>query len=276
MLYLITKSLKSGFIFLKNNYAILHNFFLEVNTKSGDNMEKEIMELLDVVLRCLVSLVALFLVTKLIGKRQVSQMSLFDYVIGISIGNFAAEMAINLDSEYLHGTVAVIVFGLVAYLVSIFTIKSLKARQFFIGDPTMLIQDGKILYKNLRKVKFDINDLLEECRINGYFDISEIDYALMEANGKISFLAKPDYQSPVNRDLKIKKNRTGLCSNLIVDGQIMHEALRQVHKDEKWLRHEIKVKGFKLEDVLLATLDLEDNFTVYGKNVNTEGYELLG
>lgn len=254
----------------------MHNFFLEVNTKSGDNMEKEIMELLDVVLRCLVSLVALFLVTKLIGKRQVSQMSLFDYVIGISIGNFAAEMAINLDSEYLHGTVAVIVFGLVAYLVSIFTIKSLKARQFFIGDPTMLIQDGKILYKNLRKVKFDINDLLEECRINGYFDISEIDYALMEANGKISFLAKPDYQSPVNKDLKIKKNRTGLCSNLIVDGQIMHEALQQVHKDEKWLRHEIKVKGFKLEDVLLATLDLEDTFTVYGKNVNTEGYELLG
>ena len=162
----------------------LHNFFLEVNTKSGDNMEKEIMELLDVVLRCLVSLVALFLVTKLIGKRQVSQMSLFDYVIGISIGNFAAEMAINLDSEYLHGTVAVLVFGLVAYLVSIFTIKSLKARQFFIGDPTILIQDGKILYKNLGKVKLDINDLLEECRINGYFDISEIDYALMEANGK--------------------------------------------------------------------------------------------
>ena len=181
----------------------LHNFFLEVNTKSGDNMEKEIMELLDVVLRCLVSLVALFLVTKLIGKRQVSQMSLFDYVIGISIGNFAAEMAINLDSEYLHGTVAVLVFGLVAYLVSIFTIKSLKARQFFIGDPTILIQDGKILYKNLGKVKLDINDLLEECRINGYFDISEIDYALMEANGKVSFLAKPDYQSPINKDLQI-------------------------------------------------------------------------
>ncbi len=254
----------------------LHNFFLEVNTKSGDNMEKEIMELLDVVLRCLVSLVALFLVTKLIGKRQVSQMSLFDYVIGISIGNFAAEMAINLDSEYLHGTVAVLVFGLVAYLVSIFTIKSLKARQFFIGDPTILIQDGKILYKNLGKVKLDINDLLEECRINGYFDISEIDYALMEANGKVSFLAKPDYQSPINKDLQIRKKRSGLCSNLIVDGQIMHEALKQVHKDEAWLKHEIKVKGFKLEDVLLATLDLEDTFTVYGKNVNTEGYELLG
>ena len=109
-------------------------------------------------------------------------------------------MAINLDSEYLHGTIAVIVFGLVAYLVSIITLKSLKARKFFIGDPTIIVEDGKILYKNLKKTKIDINDLLEECRINGYFDISQIDYALMEANGKISFLAKLAYQRPINKD----------------------------------------------------------------------------
>ena len=127
-------------------------------------MEKEIIEILDVILRCLLSLITLFFTTKMIGKKQVSQFSLFDYVIGISIGNFAAEMSINLKSEYLHGIIAVIVFGLVAYLVSILTLKSLKARKFFIGDPTILIEDGKVLYKNLKKTKFDINDLLEECR----------------------------------------------------------------------------------------------------------------
>lgn len=239
-------------------------------------MEKEIMDIFDVILRCLVSLVTLFLVTKMIGKKQISQFSLFDYVIGISIGNFAAEMAINLDSKYLHGTIAVIVFGLVSYIVSLITLKSLKVRKFFIGDPTLLIQDGKILYTNLRKAKFDINDLLEECRINGYFDISQIDYALMEANGKISFLAKPDYQSPINKDLKIKAKKTGLCANLIVDGHIMEHALEVMHKDKKWLMHEIKVKGYELDEVLLATLDLEEKFLVYGKNVNTEGYNILG
>ena len=103
------------------------------------------MEILDVILRCLISLVTLFFVTKMIGKKQVSQFSLFDYVIGISIGNFAAEMALNLDSDYMHGTIAVIVFGIVAYLVSIITLKNLKLRRFFIGDPTILIEDGKIL-----------------------------------------------------------------------------------------------------------------------------------
>jgi len=246
------------------------------NTKNGDFMEKELIDLFDVVMRCLVSLVVLFLVTKMIGKKQVSQFSVFDYVIGISIGNFAAEMALNLDSKYMHGIISVVIFGLVAYLVSVLSMKSLKLRKFFIGDPTMLIQDGRILYENLRKTKFDINDLLEECRINGYFDISEVDYALMEANGEISFLAKPDYQQPTNKDLKVKKKKTGLCANLIVDGQIIDNSLKIMHKDIDWLMHELKVKGFKLDDVLLATLDLDENFLVYGKNVNTEGYDELG
>ncbi len=238
-------------------------------------MGKEIIEILDVILRCLISLVTLFFVTKMIGKKQVSQFSLFDYVIGISIGNFAAEMALNLDSDYMHGTIAVIVFGIVAYLVSFITLKNLKLRRFFIGDPTIIIEDGKILYKNLKKTKFDINDLLEECRINGYFDISQIDYALMEANGKISFLAKPDYQTPTNKDLKINKQKTGLCANLIIDGEIIYESLKIMHKDKKWLMHEINIKGYKLEDIILATLDLEETLKVYGKNVNSKSYDIL-
>ncbi|MBR3198686.1 MAG: DUF421 domain-containing protein [Bacilli bacterium] len=238
-------------------------------------MQKEIIDLLDVILRCLVSIITLFFVTKMIGKKQVSQFSLFDYVIGISIGNFAAEMAINLESSYLHGTIAVIVFGVVAYLVSTITMKNLKIRKFIIGDPNILIKDGKILYNSLKKSKFDINDLLEEARINGYFDISEIDYALMEANGKISFLAKPNYQKPTNKDLKINLTKKGLCLNLIIDGNINKKALIESQKKEKWLMHELKVKGYKLKDVALATIDLEDNLKVYGKNVNDNTYNVL-
>ena len=238
-------------------------------------MQKQIIDLLDVILRCLVSLVTLFLVTKMIGKKQVSQFSLFDYVIGISIGNFAAEMAINLDSSYLHGTVAVIVFGLVAYLVSVLTMKSLKIRKFIIGDPNILIKDGKILYNSLKKSKFDINDLLEEARINGYFDISDIDYALMEANGKISLLPKIESQNPTNKDLKININKKGLCINLIIDGQIIEEGLKNIHKDDNWLLKEIEKRKFKLEEIILATIDLQNNIKVYGKNVNDKSYDIL-
>lgn len=239
-------------------------------------MQKEIIELLDVILRCLVSLVSLFLVAKAIGKKQISQLSVFDYVIGISIGNFAAEMSINLESEYLHGVVAVIVFGLVAYLVSILSLKSIRLRRFFMGDPIMLIQDGKIVYKGLKKARLDVNDLLEEGRINGYFDIREIDYALMEANGDISFMLKPDYQAPQLKDLNVKKKKSGLCANLIIDGQIIQKSLNEMNKDVKWLEHELSVKGIKQENVLLATLDLNDKLEVYEKNVNLEEYQILG
>lgn len=237
---------------------------------------QEIYELFDVILRCFVSLITLFLVTKMLGKKQISQLSVFDYVIGISIGNFAAEMSINLESEYLHGVVAVIVFGLVAYLVSIITMKSIRLRKFFMGDPIMLIRDGKILYKGLQKARFDVNELLEECRINGYFNIKEIDYALMEANGEVSFLPKVEYNLPQNIDLNIKKIKTGLCANIIIDGNVIHSSLREMNKDLKWLEHELLKKEIKQEDVLLATLDLNETFEVYEKNVNLKEYEVLG
>jgi len=234
------------------------------------------MELLDVVMRSLTSLVTLFLVTKMLGKKQISELSVFDYVIGISIGNFAAEMSINLESKYIHGIIAVIIFGLVAYLVSLLSMKSLRLRRFFMGEPTILIQNGQFVYSGLKKARFDINDLLEECRINGYFDISEIEYAIMEANGEVSFKQKAEYQTPQNKDLKIDKKSNGLCANLIIDGQIIHKSLTDMKKDVKWLKHELKVRGIPQENVVLATIDMNDKLEVYEKNVNLKEYEILG
>lgn len=247
---------------------LLHNFFKTINTINGDIMDINFTEIWDVIVRGLLSLVALFLVTKMLGKKQVSQLSLFDYVIGISIGNFAAEMTVNLETNEINGIVAVLVFGIVAYLVSILTMKSIYLRRFFMGTPTLLIQDGKLLIKGLRKAKYDINDLLEQCRSSGYFDISEIAYAVMEANGKISFLPKSEYAPPTLKDLNIKKEKASMCANVIIDGNIMQSSLRDMHKDEDWLYHELKVKGVKLSNILLATLDYNDKFTVYEKNEN--------
>ena len=116
-------------------------------------------EVLTTSYRALISLAVLFLVTKMIGKKQVSELSLFDYVIGISIGNFAAEMTINLESQEINGIVAVLIFGIVAYIVSYITMKSIYLRRFFIGVPTIIIDKGKINYKNMKKFKMDINDL---------------------------------------------------------------------------------------------------------------------
>lgn len=223
-------------------------------------------ELFQVIIRSLLSLITLFLVTKILGKKQVSQLSLFDYVIGISIGNFAAEMTINLESDILHGTVAVLIYGFIAYVISIATMKSIFLRRFFMGVPTIIIEDGVLLYESLKKVKYDINDFLEQCREMGYFDISEIAYAIMETSGKLSILPKATYQTVINKDMNIKRNKACLVSNVIIDGNIMKDNLRISGKDEDWLLKQIKQRGKSINNILLATLE-DERLLIYEKCV---------
>ena len=238
-------------------------------------MQIDYMEVLDVILRSIISLVCLFLVTKMLGKKQVSQLSLFDYVIGISIGNFAAEATIDTQIKYINGIIPVLVFGLVAYLISYLTMKSIKLRRFFMGVPTILIQDGKLLKRNLKKVKFDLNDLLEECRCNNYFDISQIKYAIMEVNGKLSILPKDENRNVTIEDMNLKPKKEGMVANVIIDGNIMHNNLRNINKDEKWLNNQLKIKGKCLGDVLLGTVDINDKFVIYENNLNIKDLNVL-
>lgn len=216
-----------------------------------------------VFIRVVGAFVLLFFVTKLIGKKQVSELSLFDYAIGISIGNFAAEMTVNLEQNYLYGIIAVISFGIISYIVSYITMNSINLRRFFMGTPTIVIQNGNIIKSNLIKTKLDLNDLLEQCRGNGYFDISEIDYAIFEANGKLSILPKAPYKGVINKDMKIKGDKSSLCANIIIDGKIIKNNLYNMKKDINWLEKELKIRGFKLNDVLLATLDNSEKLNFY-------------
>ena len=233
-------------------------------------------EVFDTVLRSLLSLTALFLVTKLLGKKQVSQLSLFDYVIGISIGNFAAEMTINMESQYINGLTAILVFGLIAYLVSYITMKSIVLRRFFIGTPTILIQNGKLIEPNLKRVKFDINDLLEACRVNGYFDLKQIEYALMEANGQLSIMPKGEFSPVTIKDMNLKANKQELVANVIIDSKIMHNNLKNMKKDNEWLEQELNIKGYKtLDNILLATLDNNDKLVIYERNNNDKVHNVL-
>ena len=165
-------------------------------------MNIDIIEALRIIPRSVVSLIVLFFITKLMGKKQVSELSLFDYVIGISIGNYTAEMVMNFDYQYINGIIAILSFGLISYLVSVITMKSMKLRRILIGIPTIIIEDGRISMKALQKTKLDINDLLEECRGAGYFDISEISYAILEVNGKISILPTKKNLDCLNKELE--------------------------------------------------------------------------
>lgn len=237
-------------------------------------MEINIIEALRIIPRGITSLVVLFFITKLMGKKQVSELSLFDYVIGISIGNFTAEMVMNFDNQYINGIIAITTFGIISYLVSVLTLKSMALRRFIIGVPTVIIEDGKINLNALKKTKLDINDLLEQCRGEGYFDISEISYAILEVNGKLSILPKSDYQVPNLKDLKIKKNKAYLSVNVIIDGVLMENNLKNTNKNLEWLNKELEKQGHtNYENILLATVT-NGVLSVFEKN-NTEMKEVL-
>ena len=217
-----------------------------------------------VLIKGFMSLVFLFLVIKMLGKKQVSQLNVFDYVIGISLGNLAAEMTINSDISIINGFLAMTIYGSCSLFVSFITNKSILARRFISGVPVVLIEHGKISKEQLKKVKLDLNDLMQDAREDGIFDISEVDYAIMEASGKVTFLLKKENEPATRKDLNVHDNSKGLTANLILDGNIMYNNLKTFGKDEKWLIKKIKEKGFKkVEDVFLLVCNESGEVTAY-------------
>lgn len=232
------------------------------------------MEFFYVLIKSIGSIIALFFFTKAMGRKQVSQLNLYDYVIGITIGSVAAEVSINFEAKFLNGLVVMAVYTIVSILIAHLTAKSIKIRRFVVGVPIILIEDGKIIEKMLEKSKIDLSDLLQEARNNGYFDISEIEFAIMEPNGKISFLPKSKYATLTPNDMKIKVPYKGLCSNLVIDGNIMSNNLKVINKDDKWLLTRLKKLGYDdVSDLLLVTCDSNEKLTVYrkGEDSNKSG-----
>lgn len=253
----------------------MYKIFFLFHINNGDYMNIDYCEALIVVPRCLLSMFVLFIITKLIGKKQVSELSLFDYVIGISIGNFIAEMTMNTEVQYVNGIIAMIVFGIVAYSVSIVTMKSMSLRRKIIGVPTIIIANGKIIEEGLNKVKMDINDLLEQCRLEGYFDLEEINYAIMEVSGKLSFLPKIKYKPVVMEDLKLNDSETSLSANIIIDGNFMDETIKNIGINRDKILKELKKKKiFDVSDVLLGTLT-GNTYNFYLKNEKMKNYSYL-
>lgn len=219
------------------------------------------------------SLFFLYLFTNALGKKQINQLNMFDYVIGISIGNVVAEMTVNKEVMFFDGVFVMFTYALISLIISFITTKSIIARRLIVGVPIILIENGNIIESDLKKVKFDINDLLEEARIDGYFDISEIEYAIMEANGKVSFLPKSKFSPLKANDIKLKKEYIGLCTNLVIDGKIMKNNLKSIHKDEKWLIKRLSNMNFnKIDDLLLVTCDTNEKLNVYLKGVKANPY----
>lgn len=206
--------------------------------------------------RSIISITILYLLARLMGKKQISQLTFFDYVCGISIGSIAANFAVDSSISYINSITSMIIYALFPIILSYVTLKSYFFRKLLDGKPTLLIQNGKILEKGLKKTKLTINDLLEECRLKNAFNLLEIESAILETSGKLSIQKKAIYEPLTPKDMNLQVPYKGICINLIIDGKILDDHLKIVNKDINWINMELKNKGVKnINDILLAYLD---------------------
>lgn len=233
-------------------------------------------DFLNICFRTILILIILFFITKMMGKKQISELNFFDYVVGITIGSIAADISLDIEKNMIAGIAALFIYGFISYIISFISIKSIWARRFIIGVPTVLVEKGKIIESGLKKSKIDVNDLLMVARENGYFNLDEIDYALMEVNGNISFLPKEKEKPVTKKDMKIKCSNEGLTVNAIIDSKYMVNNMKAINKDKEWLDHELKVNGYdNYDNILLATIDNNYKVTIYEKNVKPDKNTVL-
>ena len=210
------------------------------------------------------SLIILFLLTKLMGDKEISQLSMFDYINGITIGSIAAEMATALESDFTQPLIAMLVYAAITVLISIINMKFIKPRKFINGDALVLYDNGKLFKENFKKSKLDLSEFLMLCRNSGYFNLSDLETVLLETNGKLSFLPVSNKRPTTPNDLNINIPNEKMLINVIFDGHILMNNLLKTNNDVLWLNKELSSQGFNdIESIFLATIDSNNNLSVY-------------
>ena len=220
-----------------------------------------------VLINSVVSFVILFIIAKMLGKKQIAELSFIDYVVGISIGSIVANWATDLDTPFEHYLIALAIYFVFPILITLLERKTLPLKAFLRGRPIIIIENGKFVYENLKKSKLDLNDVLGMCRDKGYFSLSEIAYAIFETNGNLSVLPVGKQKPTVVGDFDIEAKKSQLEKYVIIDGKIDEHYLTILNKDVNWLKTRLNIKNKKqLKNILIAFYDEKtDNFKVHTK-----------
>lgn len=221
------------------------------------------MEILKVVLTSVLSAAALFIIAKIMGHKQMSQLDFFDYITGITIGSIAAELATELE-EPLKPLIAMVVYGVITVILTTITSKLPKMRKFINGTPTIIMNNGKIYRKNLKKAKIDLSEFMEMCRQEGYFNLADIQTAIFEYNGRLTILPVST-KRPINpEDMNLSPQPEYISTEVIMDGRILDDNLKRMGLDTKWLQKQIKDQGFKsAKEVFLGICDQNKQLSLY-------------
>lgn len=212
-----------------------------------------------------ISLIVLFLLAKLMGNKQISELNMFDYINGITIGSIAAELATGEFTDIYDGVMAMVIYSLIAILLTFLSQKSLLLRRFITGKSIIIYDNGKFYNKNLSTAKIDINEILVMCRSKGYFNFDEIQTVILESNGQLSILPKDKNRPLTPDDMKITVLQSGVEAVVIQDGKVLERNLKATGNNIEWLKKELKKQNIKTSEVFIAFCDNSNTLKVHKK-----------
>jgi uncharacterized membrane protein YcaP (DUF421 family) len=215
-----------------------------------------------IIVSSILFVVTLFTITKIGGKKQLSELSFFEYVSGITIGSIAGEVIMGLDGNLFHGVLAIMIFGSFTYLHDLIGIKSKKFRDFFEGNATVFIKEGKVLEENLKKEKYTIDELNSLLRQKNVFKTADVEFAVLEPKGDLSVLLKKELQPITPKDLNMTVAPEKEAHTVIMDGNVLYDQLTASGKNRGWLDTELANLNVTLDNVFMAQVDSFGKMTI--------------
>ncbi|NBI29518.1 DUF421 domain-containing protein [Chengkuizengella sp. YPA3-1-1] len=212
-------------------------------------------EWIQIVWKSLAAIVLMFLLTRfLLGNRQISELNYFQYIVGITIGSLAGFSSIDF-LNWGTGLIALTVWVVVAFFIEKLLLKSKKIRDWMEGKGTTLIKDGKILEDNMKRVKYNTDDLLSQLRKKNAFNVADVEFAVLETSGDLSVLLKKEYQPITPKHFGLNLPNEQESQTVIMDGNVLNEPLANIGLNREWLHTELEKLGVTIENVFLAQVD---------------------
>lgn len=218
--------------------------------------------ILVVIIRSTIAFFALLLLIRLIGRQQVAQLTFFDYVVGITIGSMASTLSIQINENMTATLAGMIIWTILPIAVAVLGVRNARIQKLVVGEPSVVIKNGKIIEENLKKSRIPISELLSELRTQGVFSVEDVEFALFEAGGKLSVQKKSQKQPLTPSDLNLPTQYEGLPTVLIMDGVVQEKALKSINLTKAWLYHQLGKENIKDTEVSLAQLDTKGNLYV--------------
>ncbi len=220
--------------------------------------------------RTLVGFIILLILTRSLGKKQLSQMTFFTYITGIALGNIAGDMVVHRDIKVIDGITGMTLWAILTLIVEMISLKSSKARTFMDGEPTIIIKKGKIIKEAMASNKLNMDDLSMLLRIKDVFSVSEVDYAILEPNGQLSVLKKEEHESVTKKDSNIPiSRRLYIPTELVVDGKVVTKNLEELNVRKEWLLTQLKLNGVNSTNEVFYA-ELQSDGSLYVNKASSE------